>query len=86
MTARLKQDVGCQGTGKGTISSGQITRGRQGTGDLILDNPSTTPRLQGGIFSGGGNIRVPNSGLNIVSRGATTISNPIVLNENNEPK
>ena len=55
------------------------------TGDLILDNPSMTARIQGGTISGGGNIYIPNSGLSIVSRGVTTISNNIVLNQGDEP-
>jgi len=52
------------------------------TGDLILAG-SLEARLYGGTFSGGGNIRIPSSGVNVVSYGAVTIDNPIVLNENN---
>jgi autotransporter-associated beta strand protein len=54
-------------------------------GDFILESGSMIARIQGGVFSGGGNIRIPNSGTGIVSQGATTISNPIVLNENSQP-
>src|SRR5205814_880796 len=52
--------------------------GNTWTGDLEIANPIEL-RLQGGIISGGGKIRVKPATVQILSRGATTISNEIVL-------
>ena len=53
-------------------------------GDLVVANPLEI-RLQGGVFSGGGSIRVKPGGVAINSRGSVTINNNILLNDNTTP-
>lgn len=53
-------------------------------GDLVVANPMEL-RLQGGLLSGGGTIRVKPSTVQINSRGLMTIGNDIVMNDNAVP-
>ena len=60
------------------------TGGNTFQGDLVLATPIEL-RLQGGVISGGGKIRIKPSTVQIVSRGNVTIGNTIVLNDNATP-